>query len=278
MQKLISLRASMVLALSFALTAPALAEDAKRVVTLGGSVTEIAVALGAGDLLVARDSTSNYPAEISALPNVGYIRALSPEGVLSVSPDLILAEADAGPPAAVDVLTATGVPFLRMPGDPTPAGVVAKINAVAAALGLQAEGDALAAKVQAGLTEAEARTAAVTDKKRVLFVLSLQGGRVMAGGEGSSAEGIIALAGGVNAGTGFQGYKQMTDEAVLAAAPDLILMMDREGDLAIGNPDVMAHPTLSQTPAARIGRDCADGWHDAFGFWTAHPGCREAAV
>ncbi len=253
MQAINALRAGLALALSVALTAPAVAEDAKRVVTLGGSVTEIAVALGAGDLLVARDSTSNYPAAITALPDVGYIRALSPEGVLSVSPDLILAEADAGPPAAVDVLTAAGVPFLRMPGDPTPAGVVAKIKAVAEALGRKAEGDALAAKVQAGLTEAEARAAAVTDKKRVLFVLSLQGGRVMAGGEGSSAEGIIALAGGINAATGFQGYKQMTDEAVLAAAPDLILMMDREGDLAIGNADVMAHPTLSQTPAAQSG-------------------------
>ncbi len=248
-----SLRVGLALALSVALTAPAVAEDAKRVVTLGGSVTEIAVALGAGGLLVARDSTSNYPAEITTLPDVGYIRALSPEGVLSVSPDLILAEADAGPPAAVDVLTAAGVPFLRMPGDPTPAGVVAKIKAVAGALGRDAEGEALAGSVQAGLTEAEARAAAVTDKKRVLFVLSLQGGRVMAGGEGSSAEGIIALAGGVNAATGFQGYKQMTDEAVLAAAPDLILMMDREGDLAIGNADVMAHPTLSQTPAAQAG-------------------------
>ncbi len=253
MQAMNALRAGLALALSVALTAPAVAEDAKRVVTLGGSVTEIAVALGAGDLLVARDSTSTYPADITALPDVGYIRALSPEGVLSVSPDLILAEADAGPPAAVDVLTAAGVPFLRMPGDPTPAGVVAKINAVAEALGRKAEGEALAASVQAGLTEAETRAAAVTDKKRVLFVLSLQGGRVMAGGEGSSAEGIIALAGGGNAATGFRGYKQMTDEAVLAAAPDLILMMDREGDLAIGNADVMAHPTLSQTPAAQAG-------------------------
>lgn len=247
------LRAALALALSVALTAPAVAEDAKRVVTLGGSVTEIAVALGAGDLLVARDSTSSYPVEVTALPDVGYIRALSPEGVLSVAPDLILAEADAGPPAAVDVLTAAGVPFLRMPGDPTSAGVVAKIKAVAKALGRDAEGEALAASVEAGLTEAETRAAAVTDKKRVLFVLSLQGGRVMAGGEGSSAEGIIALAGGINAATGFQGYKQMTDEAVLAAAPDLILMMDREGDLAIGNADVMAHPTLSQTPAAQSG-------------------------
>ncbi|WP_426033777.1 heme/hemin ABC transporter substrate-binding protein [Cypionkella sp. TWP1-2-1b2] len=254
MQKLISLRVGLALAVSVALITPAVAEQQpKRVVTLGGSITEIAVALGAGDLLVARDSTSNYPLQITALPDIGYIRALSPEGVLSVAPDLILAEADAGPPAAVDVLTAAGVPFLRMPGDPTPAGVVAKINAVAAALGLDAEGDALAAKVQAELTEAKVRAAAVTDKKRLLFVLSLQGGLVMAGGEGSSAEGIIALAGGINAATGFAGYKQMTDEAILTAAPDLILMMDREGDLAIGNPDVMAHPTLSQTPAAQAG-------------------------
>ncbi|OYU41490.1 MAG: hemin ABC transporter substrate-binding protein [Pseudorhodobacter sp. PARRP1] len=248
MQKFLSLPLALALLIS-----PAVAEQAQRVVTLGGSVTEIAVALGAQDRLVARDSTSTYPAEITALPDVGYIRALSPEGVLSVSPDLILAEADAGPPAAVDVLTAAGVPFTRMPGDPTPAGVAAKINAVAAALDLPSEGAALAAKVQTGLTEAQARAAAVTDKKRVLFVLSLQGGRVMAGGEGSSAEGIIALAGGINAATGFQGYKQMTDESVLAAAPDLILMMDREGDLAIGNADVMAHPTLSQTPAAQAG-------------------------
>nr|WP_284324597.1 ABC transporter substrate-binding protein [Cypionkella aquatica] len=253
MLNLNSLRAGLALAVSVALITPAVAEDAKRVVTLGGSVTEIAVALGAGDLLVARDSTSNYPAQVTGLPDVGYIRGLSPEGVLSVAPDLILAEADAGPPAAVDVLNAAGVPFLRMPGDPTPAGVVAKINAVADALGRKAEGDALAAKVQAGLAEAEARAAAVPVKKRVLFVLSLQGGRLMAGGEGSSAEGIIALAGGVNAASGFQGYKQMTDEAVLAAAPDLILMMDREGDLAINNADVMAHPTLSQTPAAQAG-------------------------
>ncbi|MDZ4392010.1 heme/hemin ABC transporter substrate-binding protein [Cypionkella sp.] len=253
MRMMNTLRVGLLLAASAALITPAVAEQPKRIVTLGGSVTEIAVALGAGDQLVARDSTSTYPAAITALPDVGYIRGLSPEGVLSVAPDLILAESDAGPPAAVDVLTAAGVPFLRMPGDPTPAGVVAKINAVAAALGRDAEGAALADKVTVGLAEAETRAAAVTEKKRVLFVLSLQGGRVMAGGAHSSAEGIIALAGGVNAATGFEGYKQMTDEAVLAAAPDLILMMDREGDLAIGNPEVLAHPTLSQTPAAQSG-------------------------
>jgi iron complex transport system substrate-binding protein len=93
----------------------------------------------------------------------------------------------------------------------------------------------------------------VTDRKRVLFILSLQGGRIMAGGEGTEAEGIIRLAGGENAATGFQGYKQIADEAVLTAAPDLILMMAREGDLSIADADILAHPALAETPAARNG-------------------------
>ncbi|MDP5347127.1 MAG: ABC transporter substrate-binding protein, partial [Paracoccaceae bacterium] len=71
--------------------APVLAADAQRVLALGGAVTEIVYALGQGDRLVARDSTSLYPPETATLLDVGYVRALSPEGVLSVDPDLILA-------------------------------------------------------------------------------------------------------------------------------------------------------------------------------------------
>lgn len=241
----------LVLALfGFALPATA---DGARIVSLGGSVTEIVVALGAADRLVARDTTSTFPESITALPDVGYIRALSPEGILSVQPTLILAEDGAGPPEAMEVLKSAGIPVAQMPGDATPEGVLAKISAVAAALNLPAEGETLAAEVAAGLEAARSRAAAVTSPKRVLFVLSLQGGRVMAGGAGTEAEGIIALAGGINAATGFDGYKPMTDEAVLAAAPDVILMMDREGDLAIGDADVLTQPALAATPAAETG-------------------------
>lgn len=231
---------------------PALAEAA-RVLSLGGSVTEIAVALGAGDRLIGRDSTSTYPESVMALPDVGYLRALSPEGVLSLSPDLVLAEHDAGPPAAIEVLKAAGIPYAPMPGTPSPEGVVEKITAVAKALDLPEAGQALAAKVSRDLAAASARAEAVPQRKKVLFLLSLQGGRVMAGGEGTSAEGIIRLAGGQNAATGFAGYKPMTDEAVLEAAPDVILMMAREGALAMSDADVLAQPALAQTPAAKSG-------------------------
>ena len=241
-------------ALALALAAPVLAQDGQRVISLGGSVTEIAVALGAQDRLIARDTTSNYPPEIEALPDVGYIRALSPENVLALAPDLIIAEGDAGPPEAVEVLKSAGIPFALMPEANGPDAIPAKIAAVAEALGKVEEGKALAATVSAGLEEAKARAAGVTQPKRVLFILSLQGGRVMAGGEGTEAEGIIRLAGGVNAGTGFQGYKPMTDEAVIAAAPDAILMMETEGDMAIADADALAHPALAETPAGKAGK------------------------
>jgi iron complex transport system substrate-binding protein len=237
--------------LTLAFAVPLQAEDAARVITLGGSVTEIAVALGAGDRLVARDTTSTFPETVQALPDVGYIRALSPENILALDPSLIVAEGDAGPPEAVEVLKAAGIPFVLVPEASDPAGVVAKITAVADALGLP--GGPLAADVQAGLAVSAERAAAIATPKRVLFILSLQGGGVMAGGEGTEAEGIIRLAGGINAATGFQGYKPMTDESVLAAQPDVILMMDREGDLSISDADVLAQPALSQTPAATVG-------------------------
>ena len=174
--------------------------------------------------------------------------------MLALGPDLIIAEHDAGPVEAVNVLRAAGVPFVTMPGDPTVEGIRAKILAVADALDLPREGAALAAKVEADLAAMAAMAATVTAPKRVLFILSAQGGRIMAGGDGSSAEGIIQLAGGVNAATGFDGYKQMTDEAVLTAAPDVIVMMDREGDHAALDAELFALPSLATSPAAASGK------------------------
>lgn len=247
----LGLALALALALALGLASAATAQDAAKVITLGGSVTEIAVALGAEDRIIARDTTSTWPDSVQVLPDVGYIRALSPENVLALDPGLIIAEGDAGPPQAVEVLQAAGIPFVLVPEATDPSGILAKITAVAKALDLEAEGRVLGAAVQGRLDTALARAAAVSAPKRVLFVLSLQGGGVLAGGEGTEADAIIRLAGAVNAATGFAGYKPMTDEAILAAAPDAILMMDRAGDLAVADADVRAHPALGQTPAAR---------------------------
>ncbi|MBF9036700.1 ABC transporter substrate-binding protein [Rhodobacterales bacterium HKCCE2091] len=222
---------------------------AGRVVAIGGAVTEIVYALGEGDRLIGRDSTSTHPEAALDLPDVGYMRALSPEGVLSLDPDLVIAEDGAGPPEAIAVLNAASVDFVTVPEGFDDGAVGAKVRVVARALGV--DGEPLAARIEREIAAAS-RDAGRGDRPRVLFVLSLQGDRVMASGTGTAADGIIGLAGGQNAVAAFTGYRQMTDEAVIGAAPDVILMMDR-GDHAGGRSDLAAHPALATTPAVRNG-------------------------
>lgn len=224
-----------------------------EVLSIGGSVTEIIYALGEDHRLVARDTTSVYPSEADRLPDVGYMRALSPEGVLSVAPGLILSEEGAGPPETIAVLKSAGIPFVTVPDVRDGAGIAEKIRVVGEALGVPEKADILAANVQAEMAQAaaSAANAAAEDRKRVLFVLSTQGGRVLASGTGTAADAIIQLAGGENAVAGFEGYKPMTDEAVSAANPDVILMMDRSDDHGADNQTLLTMPALRPTSAAR---------------------------
>lgn len=222
---------------------------AHRIVAIGGSITEIVYALGAGDKLVARDTTSVYPPAALKLPDVGYMRQLSPEGVLSVDPDAVLALEGSGPKEAIDILEKASVPFLLVPEKFTREGILEKIRLVGQAIGKKAEADDLAAKIGAKIDAAEAGLPE-TGKKRVLFVLSLQGGRVLASGTGTAADGIIAMAGGVNAVDGYHGYKQLTDEAIIEAKPDVILMMDHAGPSPTDDV-LLAEPAIAATPAGK---------------------------
>ena len=225
--------------------------NASRIVAIGGSITEIVYALGEEHRLAGRDSTSLYPDAALALPDVGYMRQLSPEGVLSVDPDGMLALEGSGPPEALDVLKKASVPLVMVPETFDRDGILAKIRAVGKALGVEAEADGLARSVGAELDAATALTAGIDDRRRVLFVLSLQGGKVLASGTGTAADGMISLAGGVNAVSGFSGYKQLTDEAIIEARPEIIMMMARGGDLDIAEAELFALPALAATPAAR---------------------------
>ena len=239
----VTLTALMVLAISTPTTA------ADRVLSVGGSVTEIVYALGEGDRLVARDSTSSFPDSAVKLPDVGYMRALAPEGVLSVNPDLIIAEEGSGPQETIDVLREAQIDFVTIPDGFSAEAVQIKIEAVAKALGVEDKGKELADKTLSSI-KAAALDATREDRKRVIFILSTRGGRIVASGTNTAADGIIALAGATNVISDFEGYKPLTDEAVLAAAPDVILMMDRGGNHSAADDELLTMPSIAGTPAA----------------------------
>ncbi|MDH4441903.1 MAG: ABC transporter substrate-binding protein [Rhizobium sp.] len=241
------------LAVQPALLVPAQAADATRIIALGGTVTEIIYALGEGDRIAAVDSTSTFPAEATDKPDVGYVRQISPEGVLSQKPDLIVAESGAGPADAIDILKASGIDFVSIPSPPETAAIPDKIRAVGVAIGVKDKAEELATRVAGELRALEDRIAAhAGPKKKVLFALSLANGRVMAAGANSSADAMIRLAGGENAVSSISGYKPLTDEAVIAAAPDVVLVMSG-GAMHLTAEQAFALPALAASPAGQSG-------------------------
>ena len=236
--------------------APAFADEVKpfadtsRLVAIGGSLTEIVYALGEESRLVARDSTALYPEAALQLPDVGYMRQLSPEGVLSVNPSALLVLEGSGPPEALDVLSRASVEQVTVPEGFSADGILEKVRIVGAALGVPDKAAKLEAELDAQLKAAEAATAGIAEKQRVLFILSLEAGKVMASGTGTAADGVIHMAGAENAVTAYQGYKTLTDEALIEAAPDVILMMTREGG-AITDDELFSQPGIALTPAGK---------------------------
>lgn len=237
------------------LARPALAAaDAARVVVLGGDLAEIAFALGAGDRLIAADDTALWPPEAAELPKVGYLRRLSAEGILSLGPDLVLASADAGPPAVIDQLRAAGLAVATGPAGTGFESVVPKVRFVGEALGLVPDADALAARIDTDMARVEAALATLPDTPSVVFLISAGRGAPMASGAGTAADAMIRLAHGRNAVTGFDGYKPLSAEAAIGLAPDAILLPDHVVAAAGSAGQAVALAGLTETPAGREGR------------------------
>lgn len=225
-----------------------------RLVSLGGAVTETVWALGASPDLVAVDDSSTFPPENAALPHVGYYRMISAEGVLSVNPDVVLASVEAGPPPALAQIEKAGARVVRIPGAATVAGCVERIRAVGAALDRVEEAEKLATEIEAELSAPPVPPATPV---RVLFVFARGAGTLNVAGTETAANEIIALAGGVNAVTEYGGYRPLTAEAVVTAAPDVVLLTESGLAGLGGTAALWAVPGLSATPAGAAGRAVA---------------------
>lgn len=225
------------------------------IVSIGGSVTEIAYAMGAAQRIVAVDTTSLFPPEVRRKPSVGYMRQLAAEPILALEPSLILAVENSGPVTVLDQLRDAGVPIVLVRDEPSYDGVLNKVQTVAGALGAEQAGRELAARLAADFEALGAAMQTTTARPRVLFLLSIgQGGAPLAGGRDTSADGIIRLAGGVNAVDAFEGYKPLSPEAAVAAQPEVILVTRRSLELLGGEESLLALPEVAVTPAGETRR------------------------
>lgn len=225
------------------------AERPSRLVSLGSSNTEIIYALEAADAVVGVDSTSLLPPQaLATKANVGYLRALSAEGLLALRPDVVLTSAGAGPPGVLDNLRQAGIKIVNLDDVASADSLLNRIDAIGRLVDKEPAAQRLHADVQKRFETLTAGVAKIANRKRALLVLGMQNGRAMVAGRKTAADSMIALAGAMNAGEGMEGYKPMSDEAIVAAAPDVIIWAHRPGEDVVQ--DVFALPAFATTPAA----------------------------
>jgi iron complex transport system substrate-binding protein len=227
--------------------------DAGRILPLWGNLSEIVFTLGLGDRVVGRDVAADFPGT-EDLPVVTDAHDVSAESALSLHPTVVFAQTDTGPPEALQQIRDAGVPVVLLDAPTSIDDIPARIRTVAAALGVPAAGEALVERTEDQIATAR-QSIPEGDRPTVAF-LYLRGsaGVYLLGGPGSGADSMIEAAGGEDAGTRIglaNPFTPLTSEALVEAAPDVLLLTDSGLESVGGIDALLAMPGIAQTPAAR---------------------------
>ena len=210
---------NMILLLLLANTAASVEPD---IVSIDGSLTEIIYELGDADRLLAVDSTSLYPDRVKQLPQVGYMRQLSAEGILSLRPKLVIASMDSGPDRVFEQLNDAGVEVVRIESENSLEGVLHKVRKVAQALDKPLEGEALALQIKERTEQAVSEIPEAVPVKS-LFLMGNASHGMMAAGQKTKANDLLGIL-QVENSMHYQGYKPLGSEGATLAAPDVVLV------------------------------------------------------
>lgn len=227
--------------------AKSIINDSTRIVVLGGTLTEIVYELGLGDKVVATDVTSTYPEATTQLPKVGHNRNVSSEAILTQHPTLVLSLNRYMRPELQQQLAAANIPIITYTLEGNIDNTKDIIQHICDTLGMNDKAAVLINKIDSDLSQ----KTALDHKPKVLFIYARGAGTMMAGGTGTEAHKMIALAGGENAVADFEQFKPVTSEALVKANPDVILMFDDGLKSLNGIDGLLQVPGVAQTNAGK---------------------------
>ena len=203
-------------------------ESKSNIVVAGGSITEIIYFLKAEKNLIGVDITSNYPKEAKKLPSIGYIRNLSIEGILSLKPDLILAEEDVGPPVIKEQLKNTSIDFRIIQDDFTEDGINNKILCISNILNLKLDENVNYENFIQNLKSLKKiKKENLYNQKKILIILMMKGTSPIVAGNNTSGDGFINMLGHLNIMNEVNGWKPVSYEEILLSNPDYIIITER---------------------------------------------------
>ncbi|MDQ2930447.1 MAG: ABC transporter substrate-binding protein [Gemmatimonadota bacterium] len=225
-----------------------------RVVCVSKQINEFLYDIGAESVLVARDLTSVYPPAIKTLPSVGYHRALSAEGIISMKPTMLLTDGNLGPDAVVEQVKKVGIPVLDLKPGSTLDSAELLMTRLGKEFHHEKQADSVVAAWRQGMSAALADTTKwVSPYPPRVLVMHL--GQIvndyLALKRGTMADQLIRWAGGVNAIDSVGGMLRLTPELIAKAAPDIIIATDVGFDRVGSAEKFAALPGVAITPAAK---------------------------
>ena len=243
--------------------------DSSRIVSVGTATTETIYALDAGSKLVGIDNSSaEYLPQSAGLPKVGARTTLDAEGILSLKPTLVILNADSGPPQIFDQLRNAGIAVLTLTPNYNIETVKQKIDRIAKAIGAGDKAPAINQKIDAEMNDVAKLLAEMPERPKVMFVgKGPNMPNATMSGAGTTIDEMIKLAGGTNPFMDFTGFRPMTDEAVVAAQPDAILITQKSFERSGGVDGVVKFPGVALTPAGKNKRvvPVSDMYFQGFG-------------
>ena len=241
--------------------------DSGKIVGAGGSITETIFFLGLEKNLVARDLTSNFPDQASSLPSIGYLRNLSVEGLLSLSPTLILSEPDIGPEKVVEQIKKTSVEMRILADDYSSSGIIDKVNCIGKILGaekpyIQKKTSPL--KQLKEKLEADARSN--TSPKKIMIILMFRGTSPIVAGANTSGDAFIRMTKNINIFSNIDGWKPVGIEGILSMDPDYIIVTKRAFSPFKNLESFLVQSGLQSTSAGKYGRVLVEDGMAMLGF------------
>jgi iron complex transport system substrate-binding protein len=240
-----------VLGLSFATHSAIAADEAQqRIISAGSAVTELVLALGAEDQLVAIDVTSRFP-QSDKLPKIGYHRNLSAEGLIALQPTTLIGSDEMGPDTAISQLKSAGVDVEIVNTEASVDGLIKRIDQIAKITHTEENSKAVKENVNKQIAALEANQVPQNEAKKVLFLLLHEGRPANVAGSETSPNAIIELAGGINpAADSLTSYKPLSMESMVEMQPDIILVSGRSYQKMGGADAILKSlPMLAATPA-----------------------------
>lgn len=230
--------------MTLCLSSNALPKD--RIVSLGSDITEIVFALNFGENIIARDTSSQSPRLAKQLPNVGNLKQINVQNILSMQPTLVLAS-DQTRPSALLQLQNAGVRVVKVTRGITLEAIPEKIIMIAKYINQTNLGEQLIQKFYNELNQVNTSPL----NKNVLFIMDKGAVLPLMAGLNTPADKLITLVGAKNAMANFEQYRPLSPEHVIAGQPDLIVVSHSSVKPLGGTESIWRLPGMSMTPAGR---------------------------